>query len=140
MESVLALLSIFRGEKKVPEDLSEPGKFCRDFVTDKYARYDTYREKRYMQMEALHPSTGLWMWRQVFEKCLGLSEGGAWSVMPGFEEGILRSVNDSFDRDTAGAVAGALLGAYWGESGIPERWKRGVEKADEIVELANELI
>jgi ADP-ribosylglycohydrolase len=44
--------------------------------------------------------------------------------MPPFEEGILKAVNESFDRDTAGAVAGAILGAYWGEKSIPSRWAR----------------
>jgi len=50
------------------------------------------------------------------------------------------SLNNSFDRDTAGAVAGAILGTYWGESGIPDRWKEQVEKADLIRDLADTLI
>jgi ADP-ribosyl-[dinitrogen reductase] hydrolase len=60
--------------------------------------------------------------------------------MPDFEQGILKTVNESFDRDTAGAVAGALLGAYWGEGSIPEKWRIGVEKAGQIVELADKMI
>lgn len=80
------------------------------------------------------------MWRQVFERCLGLKQGIRWSRIPSFEDGILKAVNDSFDRDTSGAVAGAVLGAYWGEGGIPERWKRGVEKGEEIASLTKRLI
>ena len=60
--------------------------------------------------------------------------------MPGFEEGILETVNTSFDRDTAGAVAGAILGVYWGESLIPERWRKAVLKGPEIIQLADDLI
>lgn len=37
-------------------------------------------------------------------------------------------------------MAGAVLGTYWGESGIPKRWREGVEKGEEIVQIADELI
>ncbi len=49
-------------------------------------------------------------------------------------------MNTSYDRDTAGAVCGAILGAYWGETGIPQKWKGRVEKAGQIVNLADALI
>ncbi|PKN62224.1 MAG: hypothetical protein CVU57_25640 [Deltaproteobacteria bacterium HGW-Deltaproteobacteria-15] len=39
----------------------------------------------------------------------------------------LKAVNESFDRDTAGALAGGILGTYRGEDEIPEQWKHGVE-------------
>lgn len=140
VECVLALMSIFSTDKKVPEALSNPGHYCKNLEGDQFSRYGEYRKKRHVKIDELNPSTGLHMWRQVFERCLDLAEGSDWSAMPSFEEGILKTVNESFDRDTAGAVAGALLGAYWGDSGIPERWKLKVEKADTIVELADRLI
>jgi ADP-ribosyl-[dinitrogen reductase] hydrolase len=138
VEFVLALMSIFRGDNEVPEGLSDPGKL---FLSpgEEAPRYAAYSEKRHLAIDAVHPSTGLWMWRHVLERCLGLTEGSPWSVIPNFERGILKTVNESFDRDTAGAVAGALLGAYWGESGIPEKWRTGVEKADIITALADSL-
>ena len=139
VEFVLALLSIFRGDNEVPKGLSDPGKLCLS-AGEGDAGCGVYREKRHLAVDAVHPSTGLWMWRHVLERCLGLTEGSRWSSMPTFEEGILKTVNESFDRDTAGAVAGALLGAYWGELGIPEKWRMGVEKADPIVELADAMI
>ena len=89
------------------------------------------------------------MWRHVTERCLGIfpeygarngGEPRAWSLLPGFEEGILETVNISFDRDTAGAVAGSILGVYWGESLIPERWRKAVLNGAEIVQLADDLI
>jgi ADP-ribosyl-[dinitrogen reductase] hydrolase len=139
VECALAVRSILSGDEHVPEGLSDPGRFCIGIPEEDLARYPFYQGKRHAQLEELHPSTGLWMWRQVFEKVLGLSDGCRWSAMPGFEVGLLRAVNESWDRDTAGAVAGALLGVYWGEKAIPGRWVSGVEDGDSIAALADEL-
>ena len=43
-----------------------------------------------------------------------------------FEEGALLAVNLGDDADTTGAVYGQLAGAYYGERGIPESWRRKV--------------
>jgi ADP-ribosylglycohydrolase len=137
VECVPALMSILAEDDVVPERLSDPGSLLEGL--DRHARYEKYVEVRNAPIEALHPSTGLRMWRQVFEECFGMSDGSRWSMLPGFEEGILKAVNESFDKDTAGAVAGALLGAYWGEAAIPVRWRASVEKADKIPELADDL-
>jgi ADP-ribosyl-[dinitrogen reductase] hydrolase len=60
--------------------------------------------------------------------------------MPEFEQGLLGATNGGVDKDTTGAIAGALLGAYWGESHIPEKWRSRVEKRDVILGLADEII
>jgi hypothetical protein len=49
------------------------------------------------------------MWRQILEQAFGLKEGSAWSSMPEFAPGLVNAVNGSFDKDTAGAVAGTVL-------------------------------
>lgn len=139
VEAVLALMSILSGEGVVPERLSDPGRFCRGLERHRHARYPKYLDVRHAPLDSLVPSTGLWMWRHVLERCLGLNEGVGWDRIPPFEEGILKTVNESYDRDTAGAVAGALLGAYWGETGIPGRWTSRVEKRERILTLADEL-
>ncbi|MCG6536253.1 MAG: ADP-ribosylglycohydrolase family protein [Syntrophales bacterium LBB04] len=115
---VLALLSIISGEERVPGyrfDLSRF--FWTDDENDReaYERYREYDEMRRLPLDSIPMTTGLYMWKQVFEDCLGLAEeaeGRPWNSLPSFEEGILKAVNECFDRDTAGAVAGALLGAY----------------------------
>lgn len=38
------------------------------------------------------------------------------------EEAILRSVNDTWDNDTIGAIVGAAIGALHGSSAFPRRW------------------
>lgn len=40
-----------------------------------------------------------------------------------FELALIDVVNRGGDADTNGAITGALLGAVYGESGIPERWR-----------------
>jgi ADP-ribosylglycohydrolase len=41
---------------------------------------------------------------------------------PNFEEALIDVVNRGGDADTNGAITGAILGAYYGEHVIPERW------------------
>lgn len=51
--------------------------------------------------------------------------GALWSLRhsDSFEEGLLAIVNEGGDADTNGAVAGAILGAKFGYSSIPEYYK-----------------
>lgn len=48
---------------------------------------------------------------------------------PSFEAALIDVVNRGGDADTNAAIAGALLGAYWGEEAIPARWRRLVLSA-----------
>ena len=61
-------------------------------------------------------------------------EAALWAFHHGnsFKEGCLLAVNLGDDADTTGAVYGQLGGAYYGESGIPDRWKSRVSKRDLI--------
>lgn len=56
------------------------------------------------------------------------------------EETIVGAVNLGQDADTTGAVAGALAGARWGYSAIPDRWLNVIRGRDELVELADRLM
>jgi hypothetical protein len=56
-----------------------------------------------------------------------------------FEEALVWAINLGGDADTNGAIAGALLGARFGEAGIPERWRSVVKEADELGALAERL-
>jgi ADP-ribosyl-[dinitrogen reductase] hydrolase len=47
-----------------------------------------------------------------------------------FEEAVLKAVNLGDDADTTGAICGQLAGAYWGESGIPQSLRSGLERMD----------
>lgn len=56
-----------------------------------------------------------------------------------FEQGALLAVNLADDADTVGAIYGQLAGAYYGKSGIPERWIEKLHAADMIENLAKNI-
>jgi ADP-ribosyl-[dinitrogen reductase] hydrolase len=49
-----------------------------------------------------------------------------------FEEAITEVVNLGGDTDTAGAILGAMAGAYYGVDAIPQRWIDGLQNRDGI--------
>lgn len=56
-----------------------------------------------------------------------------------FEKVVVTAANGGRDADTVGAMAGALAGAYNGESGLPRRWLDDLEDADRLRALADGL-
>jgi ADP-ribosyl-[dinitrogen reductase] hydrolase len=52
---------------------------------------------------------------------------------------VLRAVNMGGDTDTRGAVVGALAGARWGASALPDAWLRDLRAYDEVVASAQAL-
>jgi ADP-ribosyl-[dinitrogen reductase] hydrolase len=57
-----------------------------------------------------------------------------------YEEAVMAAVNLGGDTDTQGAVTGALAGARWGYSAIPERWLQPLQNHDELINLADRLL
>ena len=68
-------------------------------------------------------------------------ESALWCFMNSnnFEEAILLSANIGNDADTTAAICGQIAGAYYGFSGIPEKWSSAIVMANEIRQWANEL-
>jgi ADP-ribosyl-[dinitrogen reductase] hydrolase len=58
---------------------------------------------------------------------------------PDAETAIVRAVNRGGDADTIGAVAGALAGARFGASTLPERWLDALNPRADLERLADEL-
>lgn len=56
-----------------------------------------------------------------------------------FEDCIFCAIMNGGDRDTLGAMAGAISGAYLGMNAIPEYWRRKLENLSYIKELASDL-
>lgn len=56
------------------------------------------------------------------------------------EEAIVTAVNRGGDTDTIGAIAGAVAGARFGASNLPDRWLVVVKEAEEIERLTDRLV
>jgi ADP-ribosylglycohydrolase len=68
-------------------------------------------------------------------------EAALWSFFKtdSFEAAILKAANLGNDADTTGAICGQLAGAFYGESGIPEKWLDRLVMRREISDLADRL-
>ena len=56
-----------------------------------------------------------------------------------YEEAVVTVVNLGSDSDTVGAILGALAGACYGYSAIPERWLAPLKEHDKLLAYADEL-
>eukprot|EP01138_Halocafeteria_seosinensis_P007049 gb/GECG01007207.1/.p1 GENE.gb/GECG01007207.1/~~gb/GECG01007207.1/.p1 ORF type:complete len:313 (+),score=33.75 gb/GECG01007207.1/:1-939(+) len=63
----------------------------------------------------------------------------AFNKSSNFKDGAILVVNLGKDADTTGAIYGALAGAYYGITGIPEKWRATVAWSDHIKNLATQL-
>ena len=57
----------------------------------------------------------------------------------GVEDAIVTAVNRGGDTDTIGAIAGAVAGARFGASQLPDRWLSAIDESDELDRLATQL-
>jgi ADP-ribosyl-[dinitrogen reductase] hydrolase len=60
-------------------------------------------------------------------------------VAQDFEHGIVTAVNHSGDSDSTGAIAGNLLGTFWGSSVIPDRWLSGLAERELVDAVADDF-
>ena len=69
-------------------------------------------------------------------------QAGLWAAATplNFEDALVALVNAGGDTDTNGAVAGAVLGARYGASAIPQRWLNCIPQRERIEGLADGLL
>jgi ADP-ribosyl-[dinitrogen reductase] hydrolase len=69
-------------------------------------------------------------------------EVAIWAFMhtSNFESALLVAVNRGSDADTVGAITGALAGACYGLSGIPDRWLQPLQERERLIEYADRLL
>jgi len=56
------------------------------------------------------------------------------------EEAIVSAVNRGGDTDTIGAIAGAVAGARFGASQLPDRWLSAIDETNELESLTVDLV
>ena len=56
-----------------------------------------------------------------------------------FEASLIAAVNLEGDADSVGAVTGAIAGAMYGYSAIPDRWLDKLQKKDILEDLINRM-
>jgi ADP-ribosyl-[dinitrogen reductase] hydrolase len=56
------------------------------------------------------------------------------------EEGIITAVNRGGDADTIGAVTGAVVGARFGKSELPNRWLQAIDETAALGQLSRSLL
>nr|WP_092907433.1 ADP-ribosylglycohydrolase family protein [Halostagnicola kamekurae] len=56
------------------------------------------------------------------------------------EKAIVTAVNRDGDTDTIGAIAGAVAGARFGASQLPDCWLSVIDETDELERLAEALV
>jgi len=75
----------------------------------------------------------------VAEETLAIAAYCAARYPEDFDRAMIVAVNHSGDSDSTGAVAGSILGAHLGLSGIPEKYITNLELKDVILEVADDL-
>lgn len=86
-------------------------------------------------MEAIHDLGEGW----VAEETLAIAVYCALKYPTNFEKGLIAAVNHKGDSDSTGAVAGNIIGANVGISGIPHKFIEHLELQDVIIEIAEDL-
>ena len=75
----------------------------------------------------------------VAEETLAIAVYCALRYENDFSRGIAAAVNHDGDSDSTGAVTGNILGLINGFSGIADKWKKGLELSDVILEIADDV-
>ena len=90
------------------------------------------------------PADMEWMRRDhgLIGHTLLATQAGLWAAETpmDFEDALVAAVSVGGDTDTNAAVAGAILGARYGASAIPERWLACVPERERVERLADELL
>ena len=83
----------------------------------------------------IHALGGGW----VSEEAVAIAVYCALRYENDFSKAMIASVNHSGDSDSTGAIAGNILGAWLGYAAIEDKWKRNLELADVVLEIADDL-
>lgn len=86
-------------------------------------------------LEAIHQLGEGW----VADEALAIAVYCALKYPEDIDKALIASVNHKGDSDSTGAIAGNIVGAHVGLSGIPDKYKTNLELYDIILEIADDL-
>jgi len=86
-------------------------------------------------VENIHRLGGGW----VGEEALAISLYCVFKYPNDFRKAMIAAVNHSGDSDSTGSIAGAILGFRLGAEKIPYYWRKNIEAADTLCQLAGGL-
>ena len=137
IEVVLLLKSIFQKEELIPDVLNQMKILADNDIYNE--KFHDYIRTRNLPLDRIPSGSDLWIWKKIINSILGLKAGGRWADIQTFENGLLKVVNESYVRNRAGAIAGALLGAL-GRNDLPFRFYTNIIGDTYLVELMDSFI
>lgn len=123
LEAKDTVAEVFAGDRHLKE------------LTDIIDRAVALSENKETDLSNIHQLGEGW----VAEETLGIAIYCSLRHQDDFSAGIIAAVNHKGDSDTTGAVTGNILGALVGYEAIDEKWKKNLELADVILEMADDL-
>jgi len=100
-------------------------------------------------LHAAHEALARGDFPELFTRECAGRRGNAWQITAtaiycalwaeSFRDGVIAAVKLGGDADTRGAIAGAILGARFGLEGIPDEYKRGLLKFEDLRRLDQRL-
>lgn len=133
-EKKMTLREIVIEAKKTAEKLFEGDKHLKE-LTDIIDRAIVLSENDFDDLENIRALGQGW----VAEETLAIAIYCSLRYETDFSGGIITAVNHSGDSDSTGAVTGNILGALIGYDAIEDKWKKNLECADIIIEMADDI-
>ena len=133
-EKKMTLREIVVEAKKTAEKIFKGDKHLKE-LTDIIDRAIVLSENDFDDLENIRALGEGW----VAEETLAIAIYCSLRYSDNFSRGIIAAVNHSGDSDSTGAVTGNILGALIGYEAIEGKWKKDLECADIILEMADDL-
>ena len=135
--------AVAQGVKLDPQKVFFVNLFVRDLID--FSRTNEIREKMELLEELLSENVAPPLAAKQLGQSVAVQESMPFAIYSfvrcprSFEDCLDCAIMHGGDRDTLGAMAGAISGAYLGVEAIPPRWLRKLENRQTIEELALEL-
>ena len=142
--AALQARAVAQGVKLDPQKEFFVNLFVRDLIH--FSRTNEIREKMELLEELLSENVAPQLAAKQLGQSVAVQESMPFAIYSfvrcprSFEDCLDCAIMHGGDRDTLGAMAGAISGAYLGVEAIPSRWLRKLENRQTIEELALELV